>query len=216
MIGLSWLAVEQTSSFPSLTHSQAQPEPNLVSADCENASLKPISYYGKTKLISENLIKNYKKANLILDKIPFPDSFFSSVSAYDFIEHIPRQQFINEEMQYPFIKLMNEIYRVLKPNGLFFASTPVYPHPDTFVDPTHVNYITDSTHHYFISDKNNNILGMHYGFKGSFKEKKVLRIRPNLMEREYRNKFAMYFEWYKRKFRGRFSHLIWELEAIKM
>ena len=164
----------------------------------------------------ENLIKNYKKANLILDKIPFPDSFFSSVSAYDFIEHIPRQQFINEEMQYPFINLMNEIYRVLKPNGLLFASTPVYPHPDTFVDPTHVNYITDSTHHYFISDKNNNILGMHYGFKGSFKEKKVLRIRPNLMEREYRNKFAMYFEWYKRKFRGRFSHLIWELEAIKM
>lgn len=77
----------------------------------------------------ENLIKNYKKANLILDKIPFPDSFFSSVSAYDFIEHIPRQQFINEEMQYPFINLMNEIYRVLKPNGLFFASTPRLPSP---------------------------------------------------------------------------------------
>lgn len=29
----------------------------------ENASLKPISYYGKTKLISENLIKNYCSKN---------------------------------------------------------------------------------------------------------------------------------------------------------
>ena len=160
----------------------------------------------------ENLIKNYKKANLILDKIPFPDNFFSSLSAYDFLEHIPRQLFIDGKMQYPFINLMSEIFRVLKPNGLFFACTPVYPHPDSFVDPAHVNYITDSTHNYFIND---NILGIHYGFKGNFKEKKVLKIKPKLMEKDFRNKFIMYFQWYNRKFKGQFSHLIWELEAVK-
>jgi len=33
----------------------------------------------------------YKKCNLILDSIPYPDRHFNSVSGFDFIEHIPRQ-----------------------------------------------------------------------------------------------------------------------------
>ena len=40
--GLSWLAVEQTSSPPpSLTRSHAHPEPNCVAAAVEKADLKP-------------------------------------------------------------------------------------------------------------------------------------------------------------------------------
>jgi len=160
----------------------------------------------------KNNIGNYKKANLILDDIPFPDNFFSSVSAYDFIEHIPRQLFIHDIMKYPFINLMNEIYRVLEPGGLFFASTPVYPSAETFVDPTHVNFITESTHRYFT---NNDVLGNHYGFNGNFKVKHILKIQPILMEKEFSNKLVMFIKWYKRKLRGKFTHLIWELEAVK-
>jgi len=40
MMGLSWLAVEHTESWPSLLHSQAQPEPKRVVAALAKASLK--------------------------------------------------------------------------------------------------------------------------------------------------------------------------------
>lgn len=32
---------------------------------------------------------NYKKANIIKEGIPFSDGFFDSVSAFDFLEHVP-------------------------------------------------------------------------------------------------------------------------------
>jgi len=38
----------------------------------------------------------YKKSNLITQNIPFPDKFFDSVSAFDFIEHVPRIRIKNE------------------------------------------------------------------------------------------------------------------------
>ena len=34
--------------------------------------------------------KNILLADLVIEKIPFPDSTFDFVTAYDFIEHIPR------------------------------------------------------------------------------------------------------------------------------
>lgn len=43
------------------------------------------------------------------------------------------------------VELMNEIYRVLKPCGVFFSVTPIYPHLGAFADPTHVNYMTQET-----------------------------------------------------------------------
>ena len=60
---------------------------------------------------------------------------------------------------------MNEIYRVLKPNGKFYAITPVYPKESAFVDPTHVNFITQNTHKYFTYPHN---WASMYGFEGSF------------------------------------------------
>ena len=45
---------------------------------------------------------------------------------------------------------MNEIYRVLKPNGIFYGITPVYPKESVFVDPTHVNFITKNSFKYFV------------------------------------------------------------------
>ena len=45
---------------------------------------------------------------------------------------------------------MNEIYRVLKNRGKFYAFTPYYPKAQVFQDPTHVNFITVDTHEYFV------------------------------------------------------------------
>jgi len=66
---------------------------------------------------------DYKKVNLVMEPIPYPDNYFDSVSAYDFFEHVPRQVVLpNSEAVNPFINLMNEIHRVLVPGGRFFGS----------------------------------------------------------------------------------------------
>lgn len=40
---------------------------------------------------------------------------------------------------------MNEIHRVLAPEGLFFCRVPAFPSTYAFKDPTHVNFITEDT-----------------------------------------------------------------------
>jgi SAM-dependent methyltransferase len=77
------------------------------------------------------------EADLAVDPIPFESDFFDAVTAYDFIEHIPRIIYAPKR-RFAFVELMSEIYRVLKPGGLFFSRTPVFPNPELFRDPTHV------------------------------------------------------------------------------
>ena len=101
----------------------------------------------------------------------FDDNFFDSISAYDFLEHIPRVRIKdNGDTNFPFIDLMNEVYRVLKTKGKFYAVTPYYPKPEAFQDPTHVNIITKKTHEYFCGS---DCYGKYYGFKGNFKKIRV-------------------------------------------
>ena len=85
------------------------------------------------------------KVNLILDPIPLESASMSVVTAYDFIEHVRPIISAQGDLRYPFIDLMDEIYRVLKPSGLFFHSTSAYPSPTAFQDPAHVNIITEET-----------------------------------------------------------------------
>ena len=115
--------------------------------------------------IREDLAKNIYKADLTLERIPFPDDHFDYVIAEHFIEHIPRLIYAGRH-RYPFIELMNEVWRVLKPHGLFYAITPAYPHPEVFQDPTHVNIITDKTFPAYFSYA---LPWAHqYGFTGRF------------------------------------------------
>ena len=115
---------------------------------------------------------NYKQCNLITQAIPYPDNFFDSVSAYDFLEHIPRVIIYNDQTRFPFVELMNEIHRVLKPSGELYALTPYYPKESCFIDPTHVNFITPKTHRYFVKP---DLMANMYGFSGSFED---LRVEP--------------------------------------
>ena len=42
-------------------------------------------------------LDEYASANLAVEKIPFEDDFFDSVSAYDFLEHVPRSLYLPEQ-----------------------------------------------------------------------------------------------------------------------
>lgn len=94
--------------------------------------------------IRENSEKNIKYADLTVEKIPYPDAYFDYITAYDFLEHIPRVIYLPER-RFPFIELMNEIHRTLKPKGIFLSHTPIYPFSPVFRDPPHVNIITEET-----------------------------------------------------------------------
>jgi SAM-dependent methyltransferase len=129
-----------------------------------------------------------KTADLNIQPIPYPDNYFDYVTAYDFLEHVPRIIYLDGKLRNPFIELMNEIWRVLKPGGIFKAHTPHYPHPEVFQDPTHVNFITTSTIVYFTTQAHS--LGRAYGFNGVFH---ILRHEPDI-EHPF--------------------HLIWEMSVI--
>jgi SAM-dependent methyltransferase len=105
------------------------------------------------------------KSDLAQESIPHIDSSVDYVTAFDFIEHIPRVVYL-PNIRYPFIELMNEVYRVLTPGGLFLMQTPVYPFSACFTDPTHVNPITSETFSQYFDDDRQ--WGRMYGFKGSF------------------------------------------------
>ena len=109
--------------------------------------------------------KGIKCADLTIEDIPFEDSKFDFITAYDFLEHLPRVIY-TPERRFPFIELMNEVYRTLKPGGIFFSHTPAYPFSPVFQDPTHVNILTDQTFPLYFDHKKN--LAKMYGFNGSF------------------------------------------------
>ena len=110
--------------------------------------------------------KRILKKDLIRKGIPFPDLYFDYVTAFDFVEHVPRDFHTFRRTKYPFILLMDEVYRVLKTGGIFLSLTPAYPDAKAFQDPTHVNFITEQTFpDYFCSP---NLWARMYGFKGSF------------------------------------------------
>ncbi|MBC8055443.1 MAG: methyltransferase domain-containing protein, partial [Rhizobiales bacterium] len=114
----------------------------------------------------------FRAANLALEPIPFPDNHFASVSAFDFLEHVPRAlpSADGTAMRFPFLDLMSEVWRVLAPAGRFYALTPAYPHREAFQDPTHVNTITLRTHEYFCGERP---YGVNYGFVGRFEARRA-------------------------------------------
>jgi SAM-dependent methyltransferase len=115
--------------------------------------------------VREDLEAKIKQADLVIESIPFENDFFEYVTAHDFLEHVPRVIYAPTRRN-AFIELMNEVYRVLKPGGMFMSLTPAHPHPEAFRDPTHVNIITDQTFPAYFDNVNR--WAKAYGFKGAF------------------------------------------------
>lgn len=145
---------------------------------------KPRNPYGYEKVFGIDIragltapgVEHIAAANLSCEPIPFESNRFDSVSAYDFLEHIPRVHIDAQgQTHFPFIQLMNEIWRVLKPGGLFYAVFPAYPHELSFADPTHVNVLTIQSHRYFTGKEP---MAKMYGFEGRFKQLRQTRLHP--------------------------------------
>lgn len=157
---------------------------------------------------------SYRQVNLSLQPIPFADGFFDSVSAFDFLEHVPRHaaQAAGASSN-PFIDLMNEIHRVLRPRGRLWAVTPAYPHVSAFADPTHVNFITQGTHRYFCGPDPAARL---YGFTGRFEVVNVAWETPaNVLSAMVPAPRKFIRRMHRRILSDGLSHLWWELEAVK-
>lgn len=164
-------------------------------------------------LAVEKIGFDYKRVNLVVEPIPYPDGFFDSISAFDFLEHIPRQMVLpNGEVTNPFINIMSEIHRVLVPGGRLLAFTPAYPRAEAFSDPTHVNFITDKTHEYFVGSKPS---GAMYGFKGAFEALQVRWEAPanvyDLNQPSWRKTMR---RMHRQILRGGMAHILWEFVAI--
>lgn len=182
----------------------------------------PRNPYGRDELFGVDLSGSaedgpIRRANLALHPIPFASDSFDSVSAYDFLEHVPRvlPTADGQATRFPFIELMNEIWRVLKPGGLLYAVTPVYPHVAAFQDPTHVNALTTGTHEYFVRPRR---LAAMYGFVGDFAARRIEPTRHHESAAAYHPPPANAWQRLRlahRIRRGACGHVIWELEALK-
>jgi SAM-dependent methyltransferase len=154
----------------------------------------------------------FVSANLALDNIPFPDDYFDSVSAYDFLEHIPRLLHADQETFFPFIRLMSEVHRVLKPGGAFYAITPLYPKESAFVDPTHVNFISKDTYKYFTEP---HVWAEMYGFTGTFSVKRVETVNFDY-EVSPRQGLVRFIKWIIcTLFPKSKQHIVWHFTAAK-
>jgi len=97
------------------------------------------------------------------DKFPFDDDALSYLRAYDAIEHLGDK-----------INTMNEIWRVCKTGATVEIFVPSTDGRGAFQDPTHVSYWNANSFMYYSIDHLSYLkLCKKYGFKGSFKIKKI-------------------------------------------
>jgi predicted SAM-dependent methyltransferase len=100
----------------------------------------------------------------VIEGLPFGDSSVDEVRAFDFLEHIPLGSTV---------KVVEEIYRVLNPGGLFDSHTPDAEHGQgAFQDPFHLSFWVKNSWLYFSDDLFRSL----YRVKAKFRIDKIQRI----------------------------------------
>jgi SAM-dependent methyltransferase len=77
-----------------------------------------------------------------LEELPWPlaDNSFDEAHAYEVLEHLGKQGDYRS-----FFAHFGEIYRILKPGGLLFATVPAWNDPWAWADPSHTRIIDGRT-----------------------------------------------------------------------
>lgn len=113
----------------------------------------------------DSILNNVRAADLSMAPIPAGDQSVQLVTAFDFLEHIPRWERNQGSIRFPFLDLIDDVHRVLEPGGLFYSETPAFPMREAFQDPTHVNIVTRETFSHYISGPT---WARQYGFSARF------------------------------------------------
>lgn len=96
--------------------------------------------------------------------LPFGNNEFDTIRAHNVLEHIKQEDYIF---------VWNEVYRCLKPNGIFEIEVPRWNKPASVQDPTHVRMFCPKSFQYFCDDGSGktafNGLSEGYGVKTLFK-----------------------------------------------
>jgi len=90
--------------------------------------------------------------------LPFKDSSIKEVIAKDFLEHVRIGKTIF---------VIEEIYRVLKNNGMFFSFTPSTVSMAAFQDPTHKSFWNKNSWLYYMNDNYRKLYDIKAKFSGS-------------------------------------------------
>lgn len=102
-------------------------------------------------------ISEITKPDIIVDleegKLPFENETFKAIYAYHILEHIKN-----------LIPLMNEIYRVMKPEGKLFIKVPQ--NEGIWADPTHVRGFSKISWRYYCDYPFSKMYGIKTHFKG--------------------------------------------------
>lgn len=91
----------------------------------------------------------------ILEGLPFDDNSVDEVRAHDFLEHIPIGTAIS---------VITEIWRVLKPGGIFDSLTPSTDGRGAFQDPNHLSFWNRNSWLYYSNKEHRDL----YGIKADF------------------------------------------------
>jgi len=96
--------------------------------------------------------------------LPYADNSVDEVRAFDFLEHIERDDVIN---------VITEIWRVLRPGGRFESFTPDAEFGQGFMqDPTHRSPWVENSWLYYSDEAHRNL----YGIEANFQIDKIERV----------------------------------------
>ena len=124
-------------------------------------------------------ISNKYKVDKIVDleqPLPFETNSIDEIVTNHTLEHIKN-----------FIPLMEEMYRVCKPNAIIKINVPYFCYVGSYVDPTHKRFFSLKTFDYFVRDSKLDL----YDFKCNFK---IIKKRLTFMST--RPKVSKLFDWF--------------------
>jgi len=145
--------------------------------------------------------------NMMNTPWPFQDNSMITILASHVLEHVPHS---HETGRDGFIAIMEEIHRILKPNGILIVRIPHHLNRHALeIDPTHTRVIHPETWDYFSNKPNTLNWYSNARFEVVFQEVTAWRI-PRFQPFPYlawRFKFMRRFGW--------FGEMTYHLRAIK-